>query len=173
MCFGKKFLFSQPVFGSKRIIIAVDTLSYKTISANRKTVEKRWVIVDAENQVLGRMAARVAMVLRGKHKANYTPHADCGDNVIVINAGKVRTTGRKADYKTYRVHSGHPGGQKELPFKRQMQKNPCFAVEEAVRGMLPKNRLGRALFRNMRVYAGAEHGHDAQNPVVLNLNDIK
>ena len=153
--------------------MAVDTLSYKTISANRKTVEKRWVIVDAENQVLGRLAARVAMVLRGKHKASYTPHVDCGDNVIIINAEKVRITGRKSETKTYRVHSGHPGGQKELTYKQQMLKKPYFAVEEAVRGMLPKNKLGRALFRNLRVYAGAAHEHEAQNPVALNLNDIK
>jgi large subunit ribosomal protein L13 len=151
----------------------VDTLSYKTISNNRQTAEKRWVIVDAENQVLGRLAARVAMVIRGKHKPGYTPHADCGDNVIVINAAKVRLTGNKMNTKTYRKHSGYPGGQRELPIRQQLLKKPGFPVEEAVRGMLPKNRLGRSLFKNLRVFGGSEHNHEAQSPMVLNLNDIK
>lgn len=151
----------------------MDTLSYKTVSANSQTAERKWVLIDAENEVLGRLAARVAMILRGKHKATYTPHADTGDYVIIINADKVRLTGTKADYKTYRVHSGYPGGQKELAYHTQMAKKPYYAVEEAVRGMLPKNKLGRALFTNMKVYAGAEHPHDAQNPVKINLKDIK
>jgi len=154
-------------------LITVDTLSYKTLSMNRQRSEKRWVIVDAENQVLGRLASRIAMVLRGKHKASYTPHADCGDNVIVINAAKVRLTGNKMNTKTYRKHTGYPGGQRELPIRQQLIKKPGYAVEEAVRGMLPKNRLGRALFRNLRVYGDASHNQEAQTPVVLNLNDIK
>lgn len=151
----------------------MDTLSYKTISVNSKNADKKWYIVDAENEVLGRLAARVAMVVRGKHKPSFTPHADCGDNVIVINADKVRLTGDKMDTKTYRVHSGYPGGQKELHIKRQLDKKPGFVVEEAVRGMLPKTKLGRALFHNVKVYAGTEHPHAAQNPEKLNLNDIK
>jgi len=151
----------------------VDTLSYKTISVNSKNADKKWYIVDAENEVLGRLAARVAMVVRGKHKPSFTPHADCGDNVIVINADKVRLTGDKMNTKTYRVHSGYPGGQKELHIKRQLDKKPGFVVEEAVRGMLPKTKLGRALFHNVKVYAGTEHPHAAQNPEKLNLNDIK
>ncbi len=151
----------------------MDTLSYKTVFVNSKTANKKWVIVDAENQPLGRLASAVAMVLRGKHKASFTPHADCGDNVIVINAAKVRLTGNKMETKTYRVHSGYPGGQKELPVKGMLYKKPYFLVEEAVRGMLPKNRLGRHVFGNLKVYAGTDHSHAAQNPTVLNLNDIK
>ncbi len=151
----------------------MDTLSYKTISVNSKNADKKWYIVDAENEVLGRLAARVAMVVRGKHKPSFTPHSDCGDNVIVINADKVRLTGNKMDTKTYRVHSGYPGGQKELHIKRQLDKKPGFVVEEAVRGMLPKTKLGKALFHNVKVYAGTEHPHVAQNPEKLNLNDIK
>lgn len=151
----------------------MDTLSYKTISGNKQTADKKWVLVDAENEVLGRLAARVAMILRGKHKPNFTPHADCGDNVIVINASKVRLTGNKMETKTYRTHSGYPGGQKETPVKLALLKKPYFAVEEAVRGMLPKNKLGRECFRNLKVYAGAEHDQEAQKPVKINLNDIK
>jgi large subunit ribosomal protein L13 len=112
-------------------------------------------------------------VLRGKNKASYTPHADCGDNVIVVNAEKVRLTGNKAQTKTYRTHSGHPGGQKESPLKEMRVKKPGFAVEEAVRGMLPKNSLGRELFRNLKVYAGPDHDHEAQNPVKIDLKQIK
>lgn len=151
----------------------MDTLSYKTISVNSTTADKKWVIVDAENEVLGRLAVKIAFMLRGKHKPSYTPHADCGDNVIVINAEKVRLTGNKANVKTYRVHSGYPGGQKELPYKLQMVKKPTFAVEEAVRGMLPKTRLGRHIFGNLKVYAGPEHPHEAQSPIKINLKDNK
>lgn len=148
-------------------------LSYSTIFANSRTANKKWVVVDAENQPLGRLASRVAMVLRGKHKASYTPHSDSGDNVIVINADKVRLSGNKMETKTYRVHSGYPGGQKELKVKQMLHKKPYYLVEEAVRGMLPKNRLGRHVFGNLKVYSGNEHPHTAQNPTVLNLNDIK
>jgi len=151
----------------------VDHLSYSTIFANSRTANKKWVVVDAENQPLGRLASRVAMVLRGKHKASYTPHSDSGDNVIVINADKVRLSGNKMETKTYRVHSGYPGGQKELKVKQMLHKKPYYLVEEAVRGMLPKNRLGRHVFGNLKVYSGNEHPHTAQNPTVLNLNDIK
>ncbi len=129
----------------------MDTLSYKTISGNKQTADKKWVLVDAENEVLGRLAARVAMMLRGKHKANFTPHADCGDNVIVINASKVLLTGDKMNTKTYRTHSGYPGGQKETPIKQALLKKPYFAVEEAVRGMLPKNKLRAKMIKNLTV----------------------
>lgn len=151
----------------------MDTLSYKTIFVNSKTANKKWVIVDAENEVLGRLAARVAYMLRGKHKAGFTPNSDCGDNVIVINASKIRLTGKKMEEKTYRTHSGYPGGQKHTPVKQLLYKKPTAVVEEAVRGMLPKNRLGRQVFTNLKVYAGTEHPHTAQNPVKINLNDIK
>jgi large subunit ribosomal protein L13 len=167
-------LSSQPVFTDfKQNHRIVDTLSYKTVFVNSKTADKKWVLVDAENQPLGRVASRVAYILRGKHKPSYSPHVDCGDNVIVINAAKVRLTGNKWEEKTYRVYSGYPGGQKELKVKHMLYKKPYYLVEEAVRGMLPKNRLGRHLFGNLKVYAGAEHPHAAQNPTVINLNDIK
>jgi large subunit ribosomal protein L13 len=151
----------------------VDTLSYKTTYVSSKTAQKKWIVVDAENEVLGRLAARVAFMIRGKHKASYTPHDDSGDYVIVINASKVRLTGKKMEEKTYRTHSGYPGGQKESPIRHMLYKKPTFVVEEAVRGMLPKNRLGRKIFGNLKVYAGAEHPHTAQNPITVNLNDIK
>lgn len=148
-------------------------MSYKTAYVNSKTAKKNWVIIDAENEVLGRLAARVAFMIRGKHKASYTPHDDSGDYVIVINASKIRLTGNKMEEKTYRTYSGYPGGQKETPVKHMLYKKPTYVVEEAVRGMLPKNRLGRRIFGNLKVYAGAEHPHEAQNPVKINLNDIK
>jgi large subunit ribosomal protein L13 len=142
----------------------VDTLSYKTISANKATVQKDWVVVDAQSQVLGRFASEVAKILRGKHKPNFTPHVDCGDNVIVVNAGKVRLTGKKWDDKVYVRHTGYPGGQRIATPKILMQKSEITLVEKAVRGMLPKNRLGRKLYTNLYVYAGPEHPHTAQQP---------
>jgi large subunit ribosomal protein L13 len=142
----------------------VDTLSYKTKSANAATVEKNWVVVDAQTAVLGRFASEVAKILRGKHKPYYTPHVDCGDNVIVINADKVRLTGRKMDEKVYVRHTGYPGGQRISTPKLLKQKSASILVEKAVRGMLPKNRLGRQLYRNLYVYNGAEHPHAAQQP---------
>jgi large subunit ribosomal protein L13 len=142
----------------------VDTLSYKTKSANAATVEKNWVVVDAQSAVLGRFASEVARILRGKHKPYYTPHVDCGDNVIVINADKVRMTGRKMDEKIYVRHTGYPGGQRISTPKLLKQKSSSILVEKAVRGMLPKNRLGRQLYRNLYVYNGAEHPHAAQQP---------
>jgi large subunit ribosomal protein L13 len=141
----------------------LDTLSYKTISAKKETIEKEWYIIDAESKVLGRLASRIALVLRGKHKASYTPHIDCGDNVVVLNASKIRFTGDKWKSKIYVSHSGYPGGQKTLNPKQMMQKDPTRVFEKAIRGMLPKNRLGRALFKNLHVYPGNEHPHDAQN----------
>jgi len=151
----------------------VNTLSYKTVSANKETVDKEWVVVDAQNEVVGRMCAKIAMVLRGKHKPTYTPHVDCGDNVIVINAEKVRFTGNKWAKKEYVRHTGYPGGQRTTTAENLMRKNPIAVVEKAVKGMLPKNRLGAALYRNLHVYAGAEHPHQAQEPKTINLNLIR
>ena len=151
----------------------MDTLSYKTVSANKATVNKEWVIVDAQNEVVGRLCSKIAMVLRGKHKPNYTPHVDCGDNVIVINAGKVRFTGNKWSEKEYVRHTRYPGGQRITVAQELMRKNPIAVVEKAVKGMLPKNKLGAALYRNLHVYAGAEHPHEAQQPQTINLNLIR
>ncbi len=151
----------------------MNTLSYKTISANSETVTKEWLLVDAENEILGRMATKVAMMLRGKYKTNYTPHVDCGDNVVIINADKIRLTGNKWDQKEYVRHTGYPGGQRHTTARQAMAKKPIFMVENAVRGMLPKNKLGSELFRNLHVYAGSEHPHQAQQPKVINLNTIK
>jgi large subunit ribosomal protein L13 len=151
----------------------MDTLSYKTVSANKETVTKEWVLVDAENEVLGRLASKVAMLLRGKLKPNFTPHVDCGDNVVIINAAKVRLTGNKMAQKEYIRHTGYPGGQRTITAEQLMKKNPIAVVEKAVKGMLPKNRLGSKLFRNMFVYEGAEHKHEAQKPRKINLNEIK
>lgn len=151
----------------------MDTTSYKTVSANKATVNKEWVIVDAKDQVLGRLASVVAMVLRGKHKSNYTPHVDCGDNVVVINAEKVRLTGKKWTDKQYFSHSGYPGGQKRISPEELHAKKPTAVVEKAVKGMLPRNRLGRSLFRNLHVYTGTDHPHEAQQPRQINLKSIK
>lgn len=158
---------------SLTILSEMDTLSYKTISANAATVDKKWYIVDAEGEVLGRLASRVAFALRGKHKTDYTPHVDCGDNIIVINAEKIIVTGNKTDNKTYIRHTGYPGGQRSRTFKELMVIKPTAAVEKAVKGMLPKNKLGSQLFRNLYVYEGTEHNHAAQKPTKLELNEIK
>ena len=151
----------------------MDTLSYKTVSANKATVNKEWVIVDAQNEVVGRLSSKIAMVLRGKHKPNYTPHVDCGDNVIVINADKVRFTGKKWAEKEYVRHTGYPGGQRIAIAQELVRKKPVAIVEKAVKGMLPKNRLGAALYRNLHVYAGPKHDHEAQQPKTINLNQIR
>ena len=145
----------------------MDTLSYKTISANKQTVERKWYIVDAEGQTLGRMCTGIATVLRGKHKPSYTPHCDCGDNVIVINADKIHLSGAKWTKKEYITFSGYPGGQKRTAARDLMAKKPFALVENAVRGMLPKNRLGRQMFKKLFVYAGADHKHGAQKPETL------
>lgn len=151
----------------------MNTLSYKTVSANKETAHKEWVLIDAQDQVLGRLATSVARLLRGKLKTDYTPHADCGDNVIIINADKVKLTGKKMDDKIYLSHSGYPGGQKETTPRILLAKKPTAVVEKAIKGMLPKNRLGRELFRNLYVYAGSEHPHQAQQPKTINLTSIK
>lgn len=146
------------------------TLSYKTVSANSATVDKKWVVIDAEAEIVGRLAAKVASILRGKHKPSYTPHVDCGDNVIIINADKVRFTGKKMSDKDYWFFSGYPGGKRFVAAKDMLQKRPTYIVEKAVKGMLPKNRLGREMFRNLYVYAGNEHPHAAQQPVELKIS---
>ena len=151
----------------------MNALSYKTVSANAATVEKNWVVVDAEGQTLGRLASKVALLLRGKRKPNYTPHVDCGDNVIIVNADKVVLSGNKMTEKTYVWHTGYPGGQRTTNPEQIMAKFPERVVEKAVKGMLPKNRLGAELFRNLHVYAGPEHKNEAQKPTVININEIK
>ncbi len=142
----------------------MNTLSYKTQSANKDTVDRKWFVVDAEGQTLGRMCTKIATVLKGKHKPSYTPHVDTGDNVIVINADKIRLTGSKMEQKVYLSYSMYPGGQKSITAQELMVKKPYAVVERAVKGMLPKNKLGRAMFKKLFVYAGAEHPHVAQKP---------
>jgi len=149
----------------------VNTLSYKTISANAATVTKDWVVIDAKELPLGRVAAIIANFLRGKYKPNYTPHVDCGDNVVVINAAQVTLSGNKWEQKEYVRHTGYPGGQRILNATQLHKKKETRLVENAVRGMLPKTKLGAALFRNLRVYVDAEHQHQAQNPKTININD--
>ena len=151
----------------------MDSRSYKTISLNAATVQKEWVVIDATNEVLGRLASQVAKILRGKNKPGYTPHVDCGDNVIVINADKVKLTGKKLTDKVYVRHTGYPGGQRFATPADLLTRKPTAVIEEAVKGMLPKTRLGAAIFKNLKVYAGAEHPHAAQNPKSIKLNEIK
>jgi large subunit ribosomal protein L13 len=151
----------------------VDTLSYKTVSVNKATAIHNWVVVDAEGQVLGRLASKVAKILRGKNKPTFTPHAECGDYVIVINAEKVALTGNKMSDKVYIRHSGYPGGQREQRPVEILAKYPERLVEKAVKGMLPKNKLGRKLYSNLHVVVGAEHKYAAQKPQVVDLNSIK
>ena len=150
----------------------MDTLSYKTIATNKSTADKLWVLVDAKGQTLGRLASKVAILLRGKHKPNFTPHVDCGDNVVVVNASKVNLTGKKWENKTYIRYTGYPGGQRTLTAKQLFDKNPSTIIEKSVKGMLPKNKLGAALFRNLHVYNNTNHNQEAQKPVSINLNDV-
>lgn len=151
----------------------MNTLSYKTVSANKATANKEWVVVDAENQTLGRLASKVAKILRGKHKTNFTPHADCGDNVIVLNAGKITLSGNKWADKTYIWHTGYPGGQKSMTAEELKAKDSLKVLEKSIKGMLPKNRLGSQLFRNLYLYEGTAHKHDAQQPKEININEFK
>ena len=148
----------------------MDSLSYKTISLNAATVNKEWVVIDATNEVLGRLASQIAKILCGKNKPGYTPHVDCGDYVIVINADKVKLTGKKLTDKVYVRHTGYPGGQRFATPADLLNRKPTVVIEEAVRGMLPKTRLGSAILKNLKVYAGAEHPHAAQNPKEIKLN---
>lgn len=151
----------------------MDTLSYKTVSANKATVQKEWFLIDAKDEVLGRLASKVANVLRGKNKPSYTPHVDCGDNVVIINASQVKLTGNKMTDKQYVRHTGFPGGQRFTTPEEILTKKPIDVIEKAVRGMLPKNSLGRQLFRNLYVYEGSEHQQEAQKPKKVELNSIK
>ncbi|HRZ41590.1 MAG TPA: 50S ribosomal protein L13 [Bacteroidales bacterium] len=151
----------------------MNTLSYKTKSANQSMVEKEWLLIDGTDQVVGRLASKIALVLRGKHKPYYTPHVDCGDNVVVINADKVIFTGNKLTDKEYVRYSGYPGGQRTRTAEEMFTKFPERVLENAVKGMLPKNRLGADLFRNLYVYAGPEHKQQGQQPKVFNINEIK
>ena len=148
----------------------MDTLSYKTISANKETANKKWVLVDAEGQTLGRICSEIAKVLRGKHKPNYTPHADCGDNVVVINAEKIVLTGKKMTDKVYLRHTGYPGGQRATTAREMMEKRPIRLVEIAVKGMLPRGPLGRAMLKKLKIYAGEAHPHAGQQPETLILH---
>jgi large subunit ribosomal protein L13 len=151
----------------------VDTLSYKTVSGNKETANKKWLLVDAEGPTVGRLASKVAKLARGKHKANFTPHADCGDNVIVINAAKISFSGTKMVDKEYVRYTGYPGGQRSLTAEELLKRNPARVIEKAIKGMLPKNTLGRQLYTNIKVYAGAEHKQEAQQPEVINLDLFK
>ena len=151
----------------------MNTLSYKTVSANKATVNKNWILIDAENEVVGRLCSQVAKIIRGKNKTNYTPHVDCGDNVIVINADKVKFTGNKADEKVYVRHTGYPGGQRFTTPKQLLTKHPTGIIKKGVKGMLPKNRLGDAIFNNLYVYEGTAHPHEAQKPTTITLSSIK
>ena len=151
----------------------MDALSYKTKFVKKANAEKEWLLVDAENEVVGRLASKVAMLLRGKHKASFTPHSDSGSNVIIINADKVRFTGKKLTDKEYVRYTGYQGGQRFSTPKELMAKNPTEILTHAIHGMLPKNRLGRVLNTNVRVFAGTEHGHEAQQPKKVDLSKIK
>ena len=151
----------------------MDTLSYKTISANVATVNKEWVVVDANGQHLGRIASKVAKLLRGKYKPNFTPHVDCGDNVIIINADKVVLTGNKWNDRVYLSHTGYPGGQRSKTPAQLMQKGSYDLFRKVVKGMLPKNKLGAKILTNLYVYDGSEHKHEAQQPKNIDINSLK
>jgi large subunit ribosomal protein L13 len=151
----------------------VDTLSYKTLSSNKITANKKWFLIDADGQNLGRFASKISKVLRGKYKTNFTPHADCGDNVIVINADKAIMTGRKMENREIFSHTGYPGGQKRITPTQMLEKDGTSLVKHAVRGMLPKNKLGAAILKNLYIYTGNDHDQEAQKPTLINLNDLK
>ena len=151
----------------------MNTLSYKTKSANKANANKKWILIDAKDQILGRLSSKVAKIIRGKHKTNFTPHSDCGDYVVIINAEKIRLTGNKMQSKEYMRYTGYPSGQRIRSIGDQLDKRPGFIIENAVKGMLPKNKLGRKLFKNMYVFAGDSHNKEAQKPELLNLNEFK
>ena len=151
----------------------MDAVSYKSISANKDSVKKEWVLIDAQEMVVGRLATVVARILKGKNKPYYTPSFDCGDNVVIINAEKVRFSGKKWTDKQYVHHTTYPGGQRFATPKEVMRKYPECILEHAIKGMLPKNRLGSQLYRNLHVYVGPNHPHEAQQPKLINVNDIK
>lgn len=151
----------------------MDTLSYKTKSANSATVKKDWYVVDATNETLGRLSSKVAKILRGKNKPDFTPNTDCGDNIIIVNAENIKLTGNKMVEKQYIRHTGYPGGQRSITAEALLKKQPVKLIENAVKGMLPKSRLGSAVYKNLFVYVGSEHPHEAQQPQELKLNTIK
>ena len=151
----------------------MNTLSFKTVSANKETANKEWVVIDATDAVLGRMASEIAKILRGKYKPTFTPHVDCGDNVIVINAEKIAFSGTKLQDKEYVRFSGYPGGQRFTSAESMLKNHPERLIEKAIKGMLPKNTLGRKLYTNLKVYKGAAHNHEAQQPELLNLDTLK
>ena len=153
-------------------LIDLDSNSFKTLSLRKEDVKKNWFLVDATDQNLGRMCSNIAKILRGKHKASFTPHVDCGDNIVVINAKKVNLSGNKWDNKTYISHSGYPGGQKIKTAKEVFAKNPSILIEKAVKGMLPKNKLGSVIFKNLRVYNDENHNQSSQNPESININEF-
>ena len=153
-------------------LIDLNSNSFKTLSLRKEDVKKKWFLVDATDQTLGRMCSNIAKILRGKHKASFTPHVDCGDNVVVINAKKVNLSGNKWDNKTYVSHSGYPGGQKIKTAKEVFAKSPSILIEKAVKGMLPKNKLGAAIFKNLRVYNDENHNQNSQNPESININEF-
>jgi len=150
----------------------MDHLSFKTVSVNKANANKGWVVIDAGDNTLGRVSSQVANILRGKHKPSFTPNSDCGDSVIVINADKLRVTGKKMTDKIYVTHSGYPGGQKRKSMREVMEKSSTRVIEHAVRGMLPHNRLGREQFRSLFVYEGNEHPHAAQQPKSVDLTNL-
>lgn len=150
----------------------MDSLSYKTVSANAATVTKNWILIDATDAVVGRLSSQVAKILRGKNKPSFTPNVDCGDNVIIINADKIRLTGKKMTDKIYTRHTGYPGGQRFTTPKQYLDYKPEFVLEHAIKGMLPKTRLGAAIAKNLFIYASSEHPHAAQTPKEIKLKDI-
>jgi len=149
------------------------SLSYKTVSANKATVNKDWLLVDLSEETLGRAASKIATLIRGKHKTNFTPHVDCGDNIVVINASKVQLNGNKWEEKKYIRHTGYPGGQREITAFDLLKKDSTRLIRNAVKGMLPKNKLGNALLKNLHIYANDIHKQNAQNPKKINLKDVK
>ena len=150
----------------------MDTLSYKTISSNKETANKKWFLVDAQGQTLGRFSSKIAKVLRGKYKTNFTPHADCGDNVVIINAAKITMTGTKMNDREIFSHTGYPGGQKRITPLEMLAKDGTSVVKHAIKGMLPKNKLGAAILRNCYIFSGDDHDKQAQKPTILNLNEL-
>ena len=151
----------------------MDTLSYKTISVNKETAKKEWIVIDASDQIVGRLCSKVAKLLRGKYKPTFTPHVDCGDNVIIINAEKVVLTGKKWEDRVYLKYSGYPGGQREFSPRDLQKKGSDRLFRKVVKGMLPKNKLGDKLLNNLYVYEGSEHAHSAQQPRTIDINTLK
>ena len=151
----------------------MNTISFKTKSVNKDSANKKWILVDAQDETLGRLSSKIAFILRGKHKTNFTPHSDCGDNVVVVNARGIKLSGNKWETKEYVRHTTYPGGQRITTPERLSKEHPERIIEKAVKGMLPKNRLGRAIYRNLYVYEGTEHPHEAQKPSKIDLKSIK